>query len=118
MSVILSRRPGHRLPILRFDAGHVPGFQIVQVLERTALRVGIVRFPISYVLKLDGPPDDMPDSFFERFSSIIHSRCSISQPLLKPCRAVAQPPEDEMVDPQELESQVPPLGLPRLDHVY
>src|SRR5262245_32283087 len=118
MSVVLGRRPGHCLPILRFDARHVPGFQVVQVLERPALRVCIVRLPISYVLKLDRPPDNMPETFFECFSSIVHYGGPVSQHLLEPGRAVAQPPEDEMVDPQKLESQVPPFGLARPDHVY
>lgn len=86
MSVILGRGAGHCFPILLFNARHVPWFQVVKVLEWTARPVGIVRLPISYVLKLYGPPDDMPESFLECLSPVTLYGGPVGQNLLKPGR--------------------------------
>src|SRR5262249_43042327 len=60
----------------------------------------------------------MPEPFFERLGSIGRNSRPIRQHLLKPSCPMTQAPENEMVDPQEVESEIPPDRLAGPYHVY
>ena len=58
----------------------------------------------------------MAQTFLERLLAVNAGRHAVGIDLLKPRSAVRDPPEEEMIKPDKLPADVPPLGVALLEH--
>ena len=67
-------------------------------------------------MELDTFTDDVSQSLFESEWSILERRYTISKHLLQSSSAMTDPTKYKVVDTQELEGDIPPVGLASSDH--
>src|SRR6185369_6157595 len=116
MRVVFTRLAIQRFLYLLLQVGIFLEAQLIKVLQCPLHRDRVFDLFDSQVMKLDTLADDVRQSLFESEWSILERRYTISKHLLQSSSAMADAAKYEVVDAQELEGDIPPVGLARSDH--
>src|SRR2546430_204454 len=108
MRIVLRSCAIERLTHRILDTLVAAALERIEISERALCLHGLFNFTTCKVLKLDASPDHVPQTLLEQVGSVQFSGDAVSQHLLQPCSAVADAPEEKMIERKKEKSDIPP----------